>query len=304
VQPATLTYKHGGGLALAADVYRTDATGPSAVVVWLHGGALITGDRTDPPAWLVDGCRQNGWTLVSPDYRLAPETKLPEIVEDVEDVFRWLRAEGPSLFEADPARIGVVGESAGGYLALTVGFRVKPKVQALVSLYGYGNLIGGWYTQPSPHPVHHELQMTPDDASALASGPPIAESRARAGDGYAFYQYCRQLGRWPQEVAGWDPFRDASWFKPFMPVANVTPDYPPAFLIHGDLDTDVPYDESVQMARELAAHGVEHRLVTIPGGEHGFAGGEAAVIETAYGDAVGFLRVHLEADAGHMRSER
>jgi acetyl esterase/lipase len=292
---ATLTYKRAADVAIAADVYRVDATDLAAVVVWLHGGALINGDRTAPPAWLVDACRRNGWVLVSPDYRLAPETKLPAIVEDVEDAFAWVRADGPRLLHADPERIGVVGESAGGYLTLTAGFRVRPRLQALVSLYAYGNLIGSWYTEPSPHPCHHELQMTAEDAAALASGPPISGWRARGADGLAFYQWCRQLGRWPHEVSGWDPRRDASRFEPFLPVLNVTPDYPPTLLIHGDRDTDVPYDESVQMARQFATRGVDHRLVTIPGGEHGFAGGDAALLEAAFGDAVAFLRGHLRA---------
>jgi dipeptidyl aminopeptidase/acylaminoacyl peptidase len=41
-------------------------------------------------------------------------------------------------------------------------------------------------------------------------------------------------------------------------------------LLHGDKDTDVPYQLSVMMAEQLKRHGVEHELITIPGGGHGF----------------------------------
>ncbi len=41
-------------------------------------------------------------------------------------------------------------------------------------------------------------------------------------------------------------------------------------MLHGDADTDVPYQQSVQMAQALDARKVEHRLITVPGGGHGF----------------------------------
>ena len=47
-----------------------------------------------------------GFAVVSIDYRLAPETKLPAIIEDVEAAFDWIRGQGPDLFRADPDRLG------------------------------------------------------------------------------------------------------------------------------------------------------------------------------------------------------
>ena len=105
------------------------------------------------------------------------------------------------------------------------------------------------------------------------SGPPIADSRHRKGNGGSFYQYCRQTGTWPKSVSGWDPHTQADKFVPFMPVRNVTDEYPPTLLIHGTADTDVPYEQSVMMTRELKKHEVPHRLVTIQNGEHGLASG-------------------------------
>jgi dipeptidyl aminopeptidase/acylaminoacyl peptidase len=64
-------------------------------------------------------------------------------------------------------------------------------------------------------------------------------------------------------------------FEPFCPVRHVTREYPPTMLLHGDQDTDVPYGQSVQMAEALERGQVEHVLVTVTGGGHGFdlAGG-------------------------------
>src|SRR5262249_38077410 len=84
-----------GETKIEADVYRPDGDKPRPVVVWIHGGALIMGSRDGVPKNLMELCRTQGYILVSLDYRLAPEVKLPAIAEDIEDAFRWLREQGP-----------------------------------------------------------------------------------------------------------------------------------------------------------------------------------------------------------------
>jgi acetyl esterase/lipase len=275
----TQTYKRVGDLPLLADVYRSG--GPA--VVWIHGGGLICGHRETIPDWLHEACAGAGFTLVSIDYRLAPETKLPEIVSDVEDALIWIAGR-----EANP--IAVVGESAGGYLALTAGYRVDPRPAAIVSLWGYGDLTGEWYSTPSPH---HESDVSRADALRQVAGPPVADERERPGDGLAFYLYCRRHGLWPKEVAGWDPDREAGKFHPYMAVVNVSPDYPPTMLVHGTSDTDVPYNNSVMMATELERHGVEHRLLTVEGAEHGLFGATESEVRDVTTEAARFLARHL-----------
>jgi acetyl esterase/lipase len=293
-KPKTHAYKQVGDLQILADVYAFDDAQARPVVVWIHGGALINGHRESVPKWLLEGCRESGLVVVSIDYRLAPETQLPGVVQDVEDAFAWLREKGPGLFHADAARIGVAGGSAGGYLTLTTGHRVKPKPAALVSLWGYGDLVSEWYSTPSPHPRHHTVKLSREEAFKQVAGPPVSDSRLRKGDGGAFYQFCRQQGLWPKAVSGWDPRDEAEKFFPYMPVKNVTPDYPPTLLIHGDKDTDVPYEQSVLMAGEFKKHGVGHQVVTITGGEHGLGGGDKQAIDDAYRAAMVFLRKHLQ----------
>ena len=79
-----------------------------------------------------------------------------------------------------------------------------------------------------------------------------------------------------------------------MPVRNVSKDYPPTLLVHGTKDTDVPYEQSVMMAEQLEKHGVEHKLITIPGAEHGLAGGDPNLIDAAYESALAFLNRHMK----------
>lgn len=293
----TWIYKRVGDLDLEADVYAPGDLNGEAVVVWIHGGALIMEHRDTVPPWLLKACSRNGWALVSIDYRLAPETKLPEIVADVEDAFDWLRGAGPERPPGIAGPIGVVGGSAGGYLALVTGLRVRPRPAAIVSLWGYGDLIGEWYSRPSPHPCHHRIVMSKDEALRQVAGRPVADDRRREGDGYAFYQHCRQHGSWPKEVTGWDPVLERERFAPFMPVEHVSPEHPPTLLIHGADDTDVPYERSAEMAAALREVGAEHRLITVDGAEHGLLGADPTTIEAAFAEAASFLRIHLHAAA-------
>jgi len=292
MNPVTQTYKCVNGLAVKADVYCPEHKEKRPCVVWIHGGALINGHRGAVPAFLLEPLLEAGYALVSIDYRLAPETRLPQIIEDLEDAWCWVCESGPDLLGIDAERVAAMGGSAGGYLALTAGYRARPRPACVVSFWGYGDLVGSWYSTPSPHPAHHRLQPTEAEARRQVSGPPIADARERQGDGGAFYQYCRQQGIWPQEVSGWDPRAEADRFSPFMPVRNVCPAYPPTLLVHGTDDTDVPYEQSVMMAEQFQQHGITHELITIQGAEHGLAGGDPNKIAAAYKTALAFVTRH------------
>ncbi len=291
---STAVYKTVGDLPIHADIYRPPADRvPSdrvlPVVVWIHGGALINGHRQGISGRVRAYAINRGFALVSIDYRLAPETKLPAILEDVEDAFRWIRGPGANQFHLDASRIAVTGGSAGGYLTLATGYRVQPRPQALVAFWGYGDLLGPWYSSPSSHPRHNRIKPTREEAWKQVSGAPVADSRERKGDGGLFYNYCRQTGLWPKHVSGWDPHSEPEKFFPFMPVKNVTADWPPTLMIHGTADTDVPHEQSAMMARQFADHKVRHHLISIENGEHGLAGGDADRIEQAYHQAEQFL---------------
>ena len=290
----TIVYKEAGPLAIKADVYHYSDTKVRPVLVSLHGGALIMGHRENLSGPVKNFALTNGWVLVSFDYRLAPETKIPAIIEDVEDAFRWLRREGPKRFHINPDRVAVTGGSAGGYLTLLTGHRIEPRPRVLLAFFGYGDLIGDWYSTPSPHPRHNQRKIAADEAGQQVSGPAVADARDRKGDGGVFYNFCRQTGQWPKAVSGWDPHRESEKFFPFMPVRNVTAAYPPTVLIHGTADTDVPFEQSQLMAREFQKHGVPFQFYEIAKAEHGLTGGDPAEIDEAQRKAFEFVKLQLE----------
>ena len=292
----TVVYKQVGPLGIKADVYFFNDAKVRPVVVSLHGGALINGHRESFSGPVKKFALTNGYILVSFDYRLAPETKLPAIIEDVEDAFHWLRREGPKRFHIDPDRIGVTGGSAGGYLTLATGHRVQPRPRVLLAYYGYGDLTGDWYSTPSPHPRHNSRKFTSEEAWQQVKGPAIADARERRGDGGVFYNFCRQTGEWPKAVSGWDPRSESEKFHPFMPVKNVTAAYPPTVLIHGTTDTDVPFEQSQLMAQEFRKFGVPFQFHQLKA-EHGLAGGNREEIEAIESKAFEFVKLHLEGGA-------
>ena len=90
----TYVYKTVGDLAIKADVYAYQDERVRPAVVWIHGGALINGHRAGVSGRVRRMAQENGYVLVSIDYRLAPETQLPEIIRDLEtDIIKTLKLE-------------------------------------------------------------------------------------------------------------------------------------------------------------------------------------------------------------------
>jgi acetyl esterase/lipase len=287
----TVTYKQVGGVAIRADISLPAGDGPHPVIVFIHGGALIMGSRTWIDPIQRESYLSDGFAVVSIDYRLAPETKLAAIVSDLDDAFEFVRGEGARRFRLDRHRVAVVGHSAGGYLALLAGVRVKPRLQALVAFYGYGDITGRWYGEPDPFYLGMS-HVAEADARAAVSGAPVSSVEGSANDArHRFYLYCRQQGQWSLNVVGLDPDDDPGAFSQYCPVQLVTADFPPTLLLHGDRDTDVPYEQSVLMASALHAVGVPHELITIASGGHGFDDDmDRPEVANAFGRVRGFLR--------------
>jgi acetyl esterase/lipase len=263
------------------------------VVLWIHGGALIVGNRDGILRRLREDVLAAGYALVSIDYRLAPETKLPAILEDVQDAYTWVREKGPSLFHADTRKIVVTGGSAGGYLTLATGYRVQPRPTALVAFWGYGDLVGDWLARPSEFYRQQPL-VTKEQADAAVGTAPLADGSQNKDRG-KFYLYCRQQGIWPETVSGYHPAQQPRAFDEFCPVRNVTREYPPTLLIHGTTDTDVPYEQSVLMQREFQKHSVPHQFVTVPNAGHGLSGGDPQLVAKAYDEALAFINRALRS---------
>src|SRR5579862_9397339 len=103
----TYIYKTVGACKIQADVYRMPGEEVRPALLWIHGGALIAGGREDIRREQLQRYLDAGFTVVSIDYRLAPETKLKAIIEDLQDAYAWLHTKGPGLFKIDPHRVAV-----------------------------------------------------------------------------------------------------------------------------------------------------------------------------------------------------
>ncbi len=137
----------GSGGPIGARVYSavpTDAS-PPPLIVYYHGGGWVIGDLDTHDSICRFLALFAGCMVISVDYRLAPESPFPAAVEDSVDAFRWACEEASAL-GADPRRVAVSGDSAGGDLAAVVSLLTrddggpKPAMQAL--LYPVTDAIG------------------------------------------------------------------------------------------------------------------------------------------------------------------
>jgi len=131
---------HGGvrvekGTAVAADgtelplrIYRpkhADAS-PLPVIVNFHGGGWVSGDLNHSQWWASSIAAEAGVLVISVDYRLAPEHPFPGPAEDCYDATAWIADHADEL-GADPNRLAVMGDSAGGNLAAVVALMARDR---------------------------------------------------------------------------------------------------------------------------------------------------------------------------------
>jgi len=113
-------------------------------------------------------------------------------------------------------------------------------------------------------------------------------------DRSCFYLYCRQQGKWLEEVTAHDPCEDNTWFDRYCPIRNVAAEFPPTMLVHGEADTDVPNAESARLAARFAEVGIDHRFISLAGVGHGFAGARPEEVEATEISVAEFLRAQLQ----------
>ena len=249
-----IEYSRPAGTPLLLDLRVPDDPGPHPVIIYLHSGAWITGDRTGGAA-----IRQasRGYAVASIDYRLAPRHTWPAQLDDVKAAIRWVRANA-AQYGLDPDRIALFGASAGGHIAANLGTNPDPdtRVKAVVDMYGPTDLLKiDEQKLPCSNPLDGNASWMPP---SLLIGCPI--------------QQCREK----TELAN--------------PLRFVTPGDPPFLILHGLLDCLVPFHQSVVLHEALVGSGVDSTLILIPNGEHG----GSAFDEQQYKQAISdFLDVHV-----------
>jgi len=208
---------------------------PMPVIVWIHGGAWVGGDKNDNMGRLTTFA-QKGYFCVSVGYRLANRTTVfPAQIEDCKCAIRYLRAKAKD-YNIDPEKIGVWGHSAGGHIAGIIG-----ATNGVKELDGNG----GWSSYSS------DVQ-----AACVWSGTPdLRGITAKRGDAI-----CTMLGERPQ-----DNLKKAEMASP---VAHITKDDPPFLLMYGKKDPIVPFQSGSYYYDCLKQSGVNVTLEFVDDAGH------------------------------------
>ena len=129
---------------LKLDIYLPRGPGPFPVVIWVHGGGWLEGNRDNPPGTAL---LSRGFALVSIDYRLSQVAKFPAQIDDMKDAVRFLRANAEK-YNLDPTRFAAWGGSAGGHLVSLLAGDIHSddttKVQAVIDFFGPADFTGNW----------------------------------------------------------------------------------------------------------------------------------------------------------------
>ena len=225
-----------------------------AALYHVHGGGMILGTAKDMQAGPSAMAAALGIPVISVEYRLAPETPFPGPQQDCLDGLAWLAAHAAEL-GIDPARIAIVGESAGGGLAAATALMARdtggPKLAAQILVY--------------PMLDHR-------------TGSGACRWNNRSTGEFLWNRAANQFG-W-EALRGDYPAEDArkGWFSPAL--ADDLSGLPPTLLLTGSLD--LFFDEDLDYARRLVDAGVPVELHSYPGAIHAFNMMAEAAISQAF----------------------
>ncbi|KAI8683412.1 Abhydrolase-3 domain-containing protein [Fusarium keratoplasticum] len=285
----TQAHFESAGVEIGVDILIPKRKGTTArpVIVRIHGGFLITGSSLFPAwfsKWILDFADQHDAIILSPNYRLLPEVKGKDIIQDMANFWTWVQSGGPGRHLASIGRSSVsmnlaqtllVGESAGGYLALQSVLSGFTSPKAIIALYPMIDMQSAHYTKPYEKPIVGVSNYPQEDADSFISATTgnaaitEAEPPTRLDSAIAVVQNGRfldLLGREPELFvlerieAGLMPQRETG-----MPLL------PPLFLLHGKNDTAVPVDGTRKLVNMLQRLHPDTKFhVAIRPGDHGF----------------------------------
>ena len=259
-----IEYDRVGENKLLLDLYLREEKPDKAlpVIVWIHGGAWLAGDKRNCPAVRL---ATRGYAVASINYRLSQEAVFPAQIHDCKSAIRWVRANAEK-YGMDADRIGVWGSSAGGHLVALLGtsgevdelegeggnLEQSSRVQAVCDFFGPTDFLsileaGGDVGETDISPVTTLL------------GGPVEENKEKAAQA--------------------------------SPVTHVSKDDPPFLIMHGDRDRVVPLEQSKVLHEALKKAGVESTFHVVEGAGHGFGG--AGIMKMVQA----FFNKHLKGSA-------
>lgn len=210
--------------------YPTTTETPVPVVINIHGGGWNHGEKESQTGF--DFYFENGFAVANMEYRMTPQALAPAAVQDVRCLIHYL-ANNAKRLNIDPHKIILRGGSAGGHLALTAGYLGK--------------------TSPFDKCMFTDTDFT--IAAVLDNYGPT--------DLLKFMHY-KSLQEWLGENA-----TDVEFVKSISPIHLIEEDTPPTYIIHGDADPTVEYEQSLMLEEALKSAGVKCFMRTVPGGKHG-----------------------------------
>jgi acetyl esterase/lipase len=256
-----ITHKHfdlpyaGLSPAQQLDIYWPETgDGPFPVILSIHGGAFMMGDKRDDQVKPMLVGLERGYAVVSMNYRMSGEAIFPALVQDAKAAVRWVRAHAGE-YHFDPKKIAAWGGSAGGYLSLMVA--VTAGVPELEDL-SLGNpdqpcniqAVVDWFGPTDFLKMDEQLAE-----SGLAPTPEGAHNAAHSPESLILG---RQITEIPELV------------RAANPETYLRPGAPPCFIQHGLQDDTVPYQQSANFAAMAARILGPERvsLELIPGAVH------------------------------------
>jgi acetyl esterase/lipase len=246
------------------DLYipRTAVVHPLPVAMYVHGGGMSSGDKSDLNPVFLDVLARAGYAVASIDYRLAPASRFPAQIEDVKCAIRYLRAQS-TAFGLDPSEVVAFGTSVGGQLV------------ALAALTGANSMwdSGPYMTEPSGLVAVADM-FGPANLTEQASG--FTSSGI-------------------ETVFGRDNRRNLVHASPTHYVAS---NAPPILLIQGTADTKVLDSQARELYRDLKASGDPSELILVQHMGHMFAQVGSKPIRPSLGqiaqDMVSFFGTYVQ----------
>lgn len=209
--------------------------GPSAVVINIHGGGWNKGVKESQTGF--NTFFKQGFAVANIEYRLTGQATAPAAVEDTRCALIYLIKNAKEL-NIDVNKIVIMGGSAGGHLALMGGL--------LANDHRFdGNCAGTENIKVAAIIDKYGITDVWDW-------------------GYGTNVTSKSATRWLGNKA-----TDQKFAASVSPITYVTKNSPPVFIVHGDADPTVPYQQSVDLHKKLKEAGVTTEFITVPGGLHG-----------------------------------